>query len=299
MTHRQNTAFILHRAQIIDRIIHTMFYLIVGIFSLACLLPFWLVFINSLAQPQDLVRGFCMLPKDLTFDTYNYLIRHSSIMRNFLSSMLITGTGTVLSVLVSTMYAYGLAHPRVERRYLLAFLTYIPMILGSGLVGSYLLVVKYLGLKDTYLSMILPYTVNPFYVFIMISFFRTLPYEIIEAAYIDGAGDLRIFFKVVWPLSVIPTVTVTLFYALTYWNDWWLAMLYVNDTAKQPLQIMIRNITSQREMASMISTVNAGAIQPINVQLATVCLAIGPIVLLYPFLQRYFVRGVIVGAVKG
>ncbi|MGN0970332.1 MAG: carbohydrate ABC transporter permease, partial [Aristaeellaceae bacterium] len=143
------------------------------------------------------------------------------------------------------------------------------------------------------------YIVNPFYVFIMISYFRTLPYELIEAAYVDGASDLRTFFQIVWPLSVIPTVTITLFYALTYWNDWWLAMLYVNDASKQPLQILIRNITSQREMASIIGSVNAGAIQPINVQLATVCLAIGPSILLYPFLQRYFVKGVIVGAVKG
>lgn len=299
MIRKKSVSTILRRAAVADRLVHCFFYFIVAVFFVSCLLPFWLIIVNSFAQPQDLIRGFSFWPEHWTLDTYEYLINHSRIMINFSNSVFITVVGTGIAVVVSSMYAYGLAHPKIERRYTLSFLTYIPMILGSGLVGSYLLIVKYLHLKDSYWSMILPYIVNPFYVFIMISFFRALPYDIIEAAYMDGASDWRTFFQIVWPLSIIPTVTVTLFYALTYWNDWWLAMLYVNDTNKQPLQILIRNITSQREMASMIGTANAGAIQPINVQLATVCMAIGPIILLYPFLQRYFVKGIIVGSVKG
>lgn len=276
-----------------------LFYTLLFLFFLVCLTPFWLVIINSFAQPRDLVKGFSFWPASLTAETYVYLLKHSSIMHNFLNSVLITVTGTTAAVLITSMLAYGLSHPKVQKRYVLSFLIYIPMILGSGLVGFYLLIVKYLRLKDTYWSMILPYLVNPFYVFIMISFYRTLPYELIEAACVDGASDFRTFFQIVWPLARIATVTVMLFYALSYWNDWWLAMLFVNDASKQPLQILIRNITTQLQMASIIGTMNAGAIQPINVQLATVCLAIGPIILLYPFLQRYFVKGIIVGAVKG
>lgn len=292
-------ARLLRRAAFASRAVIGLFYGFVFLFFFACLLPFWLVVVNSFAQPVDLVKGFSLFPASFTAETYRYLLKHSSIMRNFRNSLFITAVGTGMSVVISCTYAYGLAHPRVSKRYILSFLTYIPMILGSGLVGFYLLIVKYLRLKDTYWSMILPYVVNPFYVFVMISYFRTLPYEMIEAAYMDGSGDIRTFFSIVWPLSIIPTVTIVLFYALAYWNDWWLAMLFVNDAEKQPLQILIRNITTQRQMSSVIGTLNAGAIQPINVQLATVCLAIGPIILLYPFLQRFFVKGIIVGAVKG
>lgn len=289
----------LRHAAAMNRWIMGLFYTFLIVFFIACLLPFWLVIVNSFSDPKELVRGFSLWPSTLTTNTYTYLLTHSRILYNFMNSVFITVVGTTLAVLVSIMYAYGLAHPKVKKRYVLAFLTYIPMILGSGLVGFYLLVVKYLHLKDTYWAMILPYVVNPFYVFIMVSYLRTLPYEMLEAAYMDGASDFRTFFRIVWPLSIIPTVTVMLFYALTFWNDWWLAILFVNDSAKQPIQILIRNITTQKEMASVIGTADAGAIQPINVQLATVCMAIGPIVLLYPFLQRYFVKGIIVGAVKG
>ncbi|MGN0747946.1 MAG: carbohydrate ABC transporter permease [Aristaeellaceae bacterium] len=289
----------LRRADRADTLVMGFFFLLLGLFFILCLVPFWMVLINSFATPQELVRGFSLLPSTLTLETYRYLFRHSTILLNFRNSVVITAIGTFLAVASTSMLAYGMAHPRVQKRYVLSFMTYIPMILGSGLVGFYLLMVRYLHLKDTYWAMILPYVVNPFYVFIMISFYRTIPYELIEAACVDGADDLRTFFQIVWPLSRVAVLTVTLFYALAYWNDWWLAMLFVNDTTLQPLQILIRNITSQQEMASIIGSMNAGAVQPVNVQLATVCLTIGPIVLLYPFLQKYFVKGIIVGAVKG
>lgn len=287
------------RASMVDKVVMRVLFACLLLFFVLCLVPFWLVFINSFAQPKDLVRGFQLVPPELTLETYDYLLRHSTILQNFQNSTLITAVGTVAAVCVTSMYAYGLAHPRVARRNTLSFLTYIPMILGSGLVGFYLLMVRYLHLKDTYWAMILPYVVNPFYVFVMISFYRTIPYELVEAACVDGASDFRTFFQIVWPLARVATLTITLFYALSYWNDWWLAMLFVNDTTMQPLQILIRNITSQQEMASIIGSMNAGAVQPVNVQLATVCLTIGPIILLYPFLQRYLVKGITVGAVKG
>lgn len=290
---------VLKRAAVTDRLVMSFFFLLLGLFFLLCLIPFWLVLINSFATPRELVKGFNLLPETLTMETYTYLLKHSTILNNFKNSVLVTGAGTLLAVIVTSMMAYGMAHPKVKKRYVISFLTYIPMILGSGLVGFYLLMVRYLHLKDTYWAMILPYVVNPFYVFMMISFYRTIPYELIEAACVDGADDIRTFFQIAWPLARIATLTVTLFYALAYWNDWWLAMLFVNDNTLQPLQILIRNITSQQEMASIIGSMNAGAVQPVNVQLATVCLTIGPIILLYPFLQKYFVKGIIVGAVKG
>lgn len=289
----------LQRASLRDRGLMILLRVLLAVFFLVCLIPFWLVIINSFAQPRDLVRGFHLLPQNLTWDTYDYLLTHSSISVNFRNSVIITLCGTLLAVPITSMLAYGLSHRRVAKRYVLSFLTYIPMILGSGLVGFYLLMVKYLHLKDSYLAMILPYAVSPFNVFLMISFYRTIPYEIIEAACVDGASDFQTFFRIIWPLSAVGTLTITLFYALGYWNDWWLAMLFVNDSSMQPLQILIRSITTQREMSSIIGSLNAGAIQPVNVQLATVCLTIGPIILLYPFLQRYFVKGITVGAVKG
>jgi len=240
-----------------------------------------------------------LFPSELSLDGYRYVIQNGKIFNNYTVSITVTVTGTFLAVIITSMFGYGLAHPKVENRFILSFLTYIPMVLGSGLVGFYLLIVKYLKINETIWAMILPYIVNPFYVFIMISFYRDLPYELIEASYIDGATDITVFFRVAWPMSVIPTVTIMLFYALTYWNDWWLSMLFINKPGLQPLQLLIRNLTSFQQLQSTIGMNNLGLAQPLTVQLVTVCITIGPILLVYPFIQKYFVKGVTLGAVKG
>jgi multiple sugar transport system permease protein/putative aldouronate transport system permease protein len=143
---------------------------------------------------------------------------------------------------------------------------------------------------------------NPFYVFILISFFRTVPIELSEAATIDGANDLRTFFQIIWPISLPAIATVSLFYALQYWNDFWLALMYIDNYKLQPLQMMIRQLISNINASQYIgnTSTNYTQVVPSNgIQLSTVCITIGPIILLYPFLQRYFISGLTIGAVKG
>jgi multiple sugar transport system permease protein/putative aldouronate transport system permease protein len=275
-------------------------YLFVAVMVICCTLPFYLVIMNSFALPQDLVReGFSLLPNRLSLAGYKYLLGSAGIGRNYRVSIFVTVVGTAMATLVTAGYAYGLAHPRMRYRGVLSFLTYIPSILGSGLVGFYLLMVKYLHLYDSLWSLILPYVLSPFNAFVMVAFLRDLPYELYEAAYLDGANDARVFFQVILPISAIPMMTVLLFYALAYWNDWWLATLFIQDTSKQPLQTLIRAILNRQVMASHLGSLTNLRVEPLTVQLVTVCVTIGPILLVYPFIQRYFIRGITVGAVKG
>lgn len=274
--------------------------LVLAVSFVLCILPFYLIIVNSMVPAMDLTRsGFQLWPKNFSLDGYRYVLGNGKVFTNYMVSIVVTVCGTALATVVTAMFAYGLAHPRVKYRYKISFLTYIPMIMGSGLVGFYLLMVSVLHLNDTLLALILPYVLSPFNTFIMVSHFRDLPYELTEAAYIDGAHDGFVFFKVVWPMSIIPTVTIMLFYALGYWNDWWLANLFITRADLKPLQILIRNIISRQQMASIMGSSANFVMQPLTVQLVTVCITIGPILLVYPFIQKYFVQGITVGAVKG
>lgn len=275
-------------------------YAIIIVFFLICVLPFYLVIVNSFVPALNLSRkGFEFFPSAWSLDGYRYVLGGGKIYRNYCVSVFVTVVGTAMATFVTAMFAYGLAHPKVKYRYALSFMTYIPMIMGSGLVGFYMLIVTYLKLYNSIWALILPYVLSPFNTFVMVSYYRDVPYELLEAGYIDGANDWTLFFKVVLPISTIPLVTVMLFYALGYWNDWWLANLFINTDSLKPLQILIRSIISKQQMASVIGNNASIQMQPLTVQLVTVCLTIGPILLVYPMIQKYFVKGITVGAVKG
>ncbi|OCT12749.1 sugar ABC transporter permease [Paenibacillus pectinilyticus] len=277
--------------------------LIVLLFALFCFLPFWLVFIGSFASEASFMKhGYQLLPSSLTLDAYKFILQGDQIFRSYRVSILVTVIGTALSVIITAMYAYVIANRKVKYRNILSFLTYFTMVFGAGLVGFYILIANWLHLKDSVWALILPYLLNPFYAFILVSFYRTLPYEINESATIDGAREIRIFFKIILPITAPAIATITLFYALQYWNDWWLSLLFIDNYKLHPLQMMIRQLISNLNVSSYVSgsstayTVSA----PTNVvQMATVCLTIGPIVLVYPFVQKYFVSGLTVGAIKG
>ena len=178
-----------------ERIYLTVCFLVLACSFVACLLPFYLIIINSLVPAMDLSRGgFQLWPKTFSLDGYRYVLGNGKVFTNYLVSITVTVCGTALATVVTAMFAYGLAHPRVKYRYKLSFLTYIPMIMGSGLVGFYLLVVSVLHINDTLLALILPYVLSPFNTFIMVSHFRGLPYELTEVAYIDGQHDGFVFF---------------------------------------------------------------------------------------------------------
>jgi putative aldouronate transport system permease protein len=285
-----------------DRLFLLFVYLFVTAFVLFCLFPFWLVVIGSFTAESSLkTRGFQLYPDAWSIYAYQYLFSGSQVLRSYGVTLTVTIVGTSLAVWITSMFAYVLSHPKVKYRNILSFFTYFTMIFGTGLVGFYILIANWLGLKDSLWALILPYLLNPFYTFILISFFRSLPYEIYEAATIDGANDFRIFFRIIWPISTPVIATISLFYALQYWNDWWLALLFIDNPKLHPLQIMIRQLLSAMNISSyMNAEVSVQEVLPsYGVQFAAVCVTIGPILLLYPYLQRYFIKGLTIGSIKG
>nr|WP_230986548.1 carbohydrate ABC transporter permease [Cohnella fermenti] len=286
-----------------EKLFVVFLYAFSGLFALLCFLPFWLVFINSFAAESAIKKhGYQLIPHDFTLYSYQFVMQGKQVASSYGVSVTVTVVGTLLALLITAMYAYVLAHPKAKYRNILSFLTYFTMIFGAGLVGFYILIANWLHLKDTLWALILPYLLNPFFAFIMVSFYRTLPYEINEAATVDGANELRIFFRIILPISKPVLATVALFYALQYWNDFFLALLFIDDYKLHPLQMMIRQLISNINISAYVGGSQTTYTQPLptyGAQLATVCLTIGPIFLLYPFVQRFFVKGITIGALKG
>lgn len=278
-------------------------YVFLTVFTVFALFPIWLVFINSFATESSIrVNGFQIIPEEWSAYAYGYLLSGRQVGSSYRVTVTVTIVGTVAAVLITSMYAYVIAHRKVRYRNVMAFLTYLTMIFGAGLVGFYILIARWLGLKDSIWALILPFLMNPFFAFILVAFFRTVPYELYEAAIIDGANDVYVFFRIMFPIALPAIATVSLFYAIQYWNDFWLALLFIDDYRLHPLQMMIRHLISKVEATKYIQSTHTNyqeTAPAYGIRLATVCVTIGPIILLYPFIQRYFVKGVTIGALKG
>jgi putative aldouronate transport system permease protein len=277
-------------------------YAFVAFCALLCLIPFWLVIAGSFTPEKLLLQdGFRLIPRGFSTYAYGYVLHGKQVLRSYGVSLTVTTVGTLLALIVTVPFSYVLSR-KVWISGPLAFLSYFTMVVGSGLVGFYILVSNWLGLKDSRWALILPYLLNPFFAFILLAYFRTLPQELMEAAIIDGANDLVVFWRVVCPISVPSIATVALFYALQYWNDWWLALLFIDHPANHPLQFMLKSLQANMDARFYIGN-SAASYQIIvptyGVRMAMVCLTIGPIVLVYPFVQRYFVKGITLGALKG
>jgi multiple sugar transport system permease protein/putative aldouronate transport system permease protein len=279
----------------------TFIVIFLVIFTLMVFFPFWLVIINSFATEASISKnGFMVIPSEFTLDGYKYLLSGGQIYRSYANTLFVTIVGTFLATMVSAPYAYVLAHRKVKYRKALSFMTYFAMLMGTGLVGFYILIANWLGLKDSLWALILPRALNPFFVFILVASYREIPYEIYEAAVIDGADDISTFFRVIWPISKPAVATVSMFYALNYWNDWWLALLFIDNYRLHPLQMMIREMVSNINAGAYIGGSSAGITVPTNsIKMVVVCAAVGPIILVYPFIQKYFIKGITLGAVKG
>nr|WP_255654504.1 carbohydrate ABC transporter permease [Cohnella sp. REN36] len=286
-----------------ERLFLLLMYAVLSAFALFCFIPFWIVFINSFADESLLqTAGYQLLPGKFSLHAYEFLLSGKQVFRSYGITIIVTIAGTALGVLVTAAYAYTLSHRKVKYRNILSFLTFLTMLFGAGLVGFYMLIANWLHLKDTVWALILPYLLNPFYAFILVSYYRTLPYELNEAATVDGANDLYIFFRIIWPISLPAIATVSLFYALQYWNDWYLSLLFIDNYKMLPLQMMIRQLMSNLNVMAYVSgsqTQYNVIVPTYGMQLAIVCITIGPIVFVYPFIQRFFIKGLTLGSVKG
>ncbi|MFC5648229.1 carbohydrate ABC transporter permease [Paenibacillus solisilvae] len=279
---------------------------LVCLFSLSCLLPFIMVISGSLSTEKDIMDyGYGIFPRHFTLDSYRILILGSNrIVDAYGISLIVTVAGTLLSVLVTSMGAYTMARRSFKYRNLLSIYVIITMLFSGGLIPWYIICVRYLDLKDTLWAMILPPLANAFNMFLIRNFFLSMPEDIYESAKMDGAGEFRIYAQLIVPLAKPVLATVGLFMALSYWNDWFLGLMFVDKQELQPLQLLLRTLVSNVEFLK--SSGNAMDMQRISAQIpsesikmALTVVTIGPIVFLYPFLQRYFVKGLMVGAVKG
>ncbi len=277
-------------------------YVVVSLFGLFCLIPLWMIFAGSLTDESTLAsKGYSFLPHPFSLTAYAMLFSGQSLLKGYIASLFITIVGTSLSLSCTAALAWVIARqlPGISRP--LTIFSYIPMLFTGGLVPLYLLVTQVLHLTNSWFSVILPIMLAPFLIFVAVSFFRQLPEAILDSAKVDGAGEMRIFFQIVLPLSKPILAVLGLFYAVTYWNEWFMALLFISDPGKQPMQLILENlIANVANAASLPGASAAQAAAPIyQLRFAMTVLTVAPILLAYPFAQRFFVKGLTLGATKG
>jgi putative aldouronate transport system permease protein len=291
------------RESLSDKLLKSVFYVIVAVFAVYCFVPFFAVLASSFTTESEILRnGYMIFPKKFSLEAYKLIFQDSTIYRAYGVTMFITFAGTVLSMLFTSALSYAVSVKTVKYRNFIAFSVYFTMLFHGGLVASYLLISKYLGMKDSIWVLIIPSMISAWNMFLLRNFFATIDESMAESAKIDGANDAYILMRIILPLSLPALVTIGLFYALGYWNNWFNALLFINDPHKFPLQYLIQRIMNNLDYVSQVSgsvSVPNFIAPAITVRLATTIVTIGPIVFLYPFVQKYFVKGLMVGAVKG
>lgn len=271
----------------------------VSIFALACIVPLWMILAGSFtAESTMALKGYSLFPQPFSLDAYQQIFSGKSLGKAYTASLFITIVGAALSTMLTAGLAWVIARgmPYVSKT--LMIFAYIPMLFTAGLVPMYLLVTQYLHLQNSWWAVILPLLLAPFLIFIAVSFFRQLPGEILESARMDGASELRIFFQIVLPLSKPILAVVALFYGVHYWNEWFYSILFLTQPDLYPLQLVLQNLIANVANASQVSD-TAGVAPVYQLRMALTVVTIGPILLAYPFAQRYFVKGLTLGATKG
>ncbi|MCR4934019.1 MAG: carbohydrate ABC transporter permease [Lachnospiraceae bacterium] len=286
--------------------VNVLGWVLIGIFALICVLPFYLIIVASFTAETSLIReGYPLIPriKDLSLDAYKLSLKNPmAIIISYATTIGVTAVGTFVAVLLATMTGYVLSRKDFPWRNKFSFFFFFTTLFNGGLVPWYLLCMRYLNFKNSYVALILPLMFSVWNMIIAKSFMNSLPMEISESAKIDGANDLVIFFRLILPISKPLIATLGLFSALAYWNDWYNCMLYVTDTNMFTLQYYLQRILGSAEAMRIVAEKSGMALPSIpleSMKMAMTIIATGPIVLLYPFVQRYFVKGLTIGAVKG
>ncbi|MGT2828333.1 carbohydrate ABC transporter permease [Streptococcus hillyeri] len=284
-----------------------IFSTLVGILSFSCILPFIFVIVISLTDEKSLnLHGYSFWPESLSWSGYEYLLTlKDEILQALFITVFITVVGTTVNVFFTSLYAYAISRNDFKYRRFFTMMALITMLFGAGTIPTYIIMTSFLNLKDTVAALILPMMLSPFNIMVMRTFFKkTIPDSLIESARIDGAGELKIFFKICLPLALPGIATISLFTALAFWNDWYNALLYIQSDNLVPLQYLLMKIQSNIDYLAQ----NAGAGANIAsvaasvpreaTRMAIVVVSTLPIACLYPFFQRYFVKGLTIGGVK-
>jgi len=276
-------------------------------FALLCLYPFAMVIGGSFMTQQEVLDfGFRLIPQDPTLESYNMLLANPRMILNgYRITITVTVVGTILAVFVNSMMGYVLSRKQLIGKRFINFYVLFTMLFGGGMVPWYIVTTQVLGLTDSIWALILPSLVGAWNIFLVRNYFNSIPSELYESARVDGAQEFTIFTRIYLPLGKPVIATISLFIALGYWNDWWLGLMLINRDELQPLQMLLRRMMANiqflqtmpnapLEVQRMLANVPGD-----GVRFAMVILTTGPIILLYPFLQKYFIKGIMVGAVKG
>lgn len=279
---------------------------ITGVFAFLCLIPFIMIISGSLTGEQYItLHGYSILPKEFTLKAYTTMFQSpDSILRAYGVTITITGVGTFLALVLITMASFVLSRPDFKYRNAFSFFFYFTTLFNGGMVSSYIFFVRYLGLRNSIWAMILPGMFSVFYCLIMRSFMKEVPTSLVESAKLDGASEFTIYLRIILPLARSGIVTIGLFIGLGYWNEWYNCMLYINNTKLYSLQYLLYDmLSSQQAFARMasrgVTKLIIADLPSKSMRMAMTVVAIGPILAAYPFIQKYFVKGITIGAVKG
>lgn len=277
-------------------------YAFLMLVALVTLIPFLYIVSVSFAEPEEVLRrGFILFPRSFSLDGYRYIFSTSIIVHSLMVTVGITVAGTLINLAFTSLLAYPLSRRDFDGRKIFMMLIVFTMLFHGGILPTFL-VVKSLGLLNSYWSLLLPSAISAFNLIVVISFFKELPEDLEEAAQMDGSNDLVLLFRIVLPLSAPVLATFALFYAVGHWNTFFHAILYINDSNMWPIQVWLREIVilSQRGIGDSAQfDQNYIAPPPAIIKMAVIVIATLPILLVYPFLQKYFIKGVLLGSIKG
>lgn len=275
------------------------------IISLVCIIPFILLISSSLTSEEMLVKnGYSFWPQKIDLSAYKYLLFGSgAVLRGYAISILVTVSGTLLSLLLTILFAYPLSRKDLPGRNIFAFFIFFTMLFNGGLVPTYIMWTQMFHIKNTLWALIFPnLLMNAFNVIMMRTYFMTsVPEEVIEAARIDGSGEFRILFGIVVPMALPIIITITLLVGLGYWNDWLNGLYYINNDKYYSIQVLLTKMLENVEMVKKASSAGASSMKmpSTSIRMAVAVIGALPVLAVYPFFQKYFVKGIVIGAVKG
>jgi putative aldouronate transport system permease protein len=265
--------------------------------------PIYYIFIVSISDGNLVTRGLIKFyPMDITFDAYKVVFNNPKIWQAYSNTLLYTTVGTAINVIMTALCAFPLSRKDFYGRNIFIFMVAVTMFISGGLIPVYLVVQK-LGLIDTMWALMLPTAISTFNMIIMKTYFEGIPVALQESAYLDGANELQVLWKIILPLSLPVMATMVLFYAVHHWNSFFPALIYLNDSEKFPVQVLLRNIVIAGEFADQTADVGSASsnfrVVATNYKFAVIIITILPILVAYPYLQKYFVKGAMIGALKG
>ncbi|WP_010277734.1 carbohydrate ABC transporter permease [Paenibacillus senegalensis] len=282
-------------------VIHSFFIMV----TLCMVVPLLLVISISFSDEETLIRGgYKLFPEQFSLTAYETVFQYpGQLLRAYGVTIFVTVAGTITGLLLTAMIGYTISRRDYRYRKITTFYIFFTMLFSGGLVPFYIMMTKYLQLKDTIWVLIIPYLLNPFYVMIMKGFMDKMPLEVIESAKIDGANEWKIFFRIILPLATPALATVGLFIGFTYWNDWWLGLLFIDNEKLVPLQLLLYRTMNSIEFFAMNAQYISGNIDlsqfpSLSTRMALAILGAGPMLFVFPFCQKYFVKGMTVGSLK-